>query len=181
LQKDIHYSNNGSDITYLNPNTNFSNLDDLLKSIYSWKSCLIVLEKENKLWNSTSKTSPRYLYEFLLLVGIKTKDYKLTEKIDSMFYITAGDNYINSDKFSKKDIFFIKSSLKKMLNLYKPDKAHFFDLSSSDYGNICKNGLLFGMQSDLQDYIIDMINKKDNQFVKTTSKIENLYELFEQL
>jgi hypothetical protein len=68
-----------------------------------------------------------------------------------------------------------------MLNLYKPDKAHFFDLSSSDYGNICKNGLLFGMQSDLQDYIIDMINKKDNQFVKTTSKIENLYELFEQL
>jgi hypothetical protein len=181
LQKDIHYSNNGSDITYLNPSTNLSNLDDLLKSIYSWKSCLIILEKENKLWNSTNKTSPRYIYEFLLLVGIKTKDYKLTEKIDSMFYITAGDNYINSDKFSKKDIFFIKSSLKKMLNLYKPDKAHFFDLSSSDYGNICKNGLLFGMQSDLQDYIIDMINKKDNQFIKTTSKIENLYELFEQL
>lgn len=181
IQKDIHYSNAGNDITYLNPTTNLSSLDDLLKNIYSWKSCLIVLEKENTLWNTSNTTKPRHSYEFLLLVGLKTRDYKLTEKIESMFYITAGDNYINSDKFSKKDIFFIKSSLKKMLSTYKPDKVHFFDLSSSDYGNICQNGLLFGMQSKLQDYIIDMINKKDNQFVKTSSKIENLYELFEQL
>lgn len=181
IQKDIHYSSAGNDITYLNTNTDLSSLDDLLKNIYSWKSCLIVLEKENTLWNTSNTTKPRHTYEFLLLVGLKTRGYKLTEKIESMFYITAGDNYINSDKFSKKDIFFIKSSLKRMLNVYKPDKVHFFDLSSSDYGNICKNGLLFGMESKLQDYIIDMINKKDNQFVKTSSKIENLYELFEQL
>lgn len=181
LQKDIHYSTSGNDISYLNPVTNLSILDDILKSIYSWKSCLIIFEKENKLWDSTSTLKPRYTYEFALLVGIKTRKYKLTEKIENLFYITAGDNYINNDKFSKKDIFFIKSSVKKMLNVYKPDRVHFFDLSNSDYGNICKNGLLFGMESELQTSIINFINKKDNQFVKTSSKIENLYELFEQL
>ena len=181
LQKNIHYSETGNDISYVNPATQLSAADELLKSIYSWKSCLIIIEKENQQWDFSIVQKPRYMYEFLLLVGIKTNQYKLTEKIESLFYITAGDNYINNDKFSKKDIFFIKSSLKRILNTYKPDRIHFFDLSNSDYGNICKNGLLFGMESKLQDYIIDLINKKDNQFVKTSSKIENLYELFEQL
>jgi hypothetical protein len=181
IQKTLHYSDLGNDISYLNPNTNLSMMDEILKKIYSWKSCVMVLEKENTQWNSTNTEKPRYTYDFLLIVGIKTRNYKITEKIESLFYITAGNNYIDNGRFSKKDIFFIKSSLKRILNLYKPDKVHFFDLSNSDYGNICKNGLLFGMDSPLQDYIIDMINKKDNKFVKTTSKIENLYELFEQL
>lgn len=181
LQKNIHYSESGNDISYTNPTTNQSIIDDTLKNIYSWKSALIVIETENQQWDYSSIQKPRYKYEFLLLVGLKTIKYKLTEKIESMFYITIGNNYINNDKFSKQDIFFIKAPLKRILNIYKPDKIHFFDLSKSDYGNICKNGLLFGMQSDLQTYIIDLINKKDNQFVKTSSKIENLYELFEQL
>lgn len=181
IRKSIDYTSAGSDITYLDSNTNLSTMDELLKSIYSWKSCLMILEKENTLWDANSNLKPRYTYEFLLLVGIKTKDYKITEKIESLFYITAGDNYINNPNFSSKDIFFIKSPLKKILNLYKPDAVHFFDLSNADYGNICKNGLLFGMESDLQKNIIGKINNKDNQFIKTRFKIENLYELFEQL
>lgn len=181
LQKNIHYSESGNDISYVNPTSNQSVVDDLLKNIYSWKSALVVIEKENQQWDYSTVQKPRYLYEFLLLVGLKTIKYKLMEKIESMFYITIGNNYINNDKFSKKDIFFIKGSLARILNIYKPDKIHFFDLSKSDYGNICKNGLLFGMQSDLQNYIIDLINRRDNQFVKTSSKIENLYELFEQI
>lgn len=181
LQRDIHYSNTGTDISYLDPQTNLSIMDRLLQSIYSWKSSLMIFEYENPLWDSTIPETPRFRYEFALLVGIKTRDYKLTEKIESIFYITAGDNYINNDKFSKKDIFFINTTIKKMLNVYKPSRVHFLDMSESDYGNICKNGLLFGMESDLQNYIIEYINKMDNQFVKTNSKIESLYQLFEKL
>lgn len=181
IKKGLHYTANGNDITYVNPDTQLSTMDELLKTIYSWNSCLIILEKENALWDKDQLLKPRYTYEFLLLVGLKTKNYKITEKIEFMFYITAGDNYINNSNFSKKDIFFIKAPLKKILNIYKPDAVHFFDLSTADYGNICKNGLLFGMESELQTYIINKINNKDTDFVKTSSTIENLYELFEQL
>jgi len=179
LQAGLDYSKSGSDITQKNSNTGFSILDDKLKKIYSWKSALVIFEKANQIKLSANQNISKY--EFALLVGIKTVDFKISERIESLYYVSIGDNYYNNILFSKKDIFMFNSSLKKMLSRYKSDFVHFLDLSDYNYGNICQDGLLFGMSSKLQDYIIDLINKNDNQFVKTNGKIENLYELFEKV
>jgi hypothetical protein len=177
IEKDNHYNSFGSDISYKPTEDAMSLLDTAMTRIYSWKSCLVVFEKENKgnsnLFNSS--------YEYVLLVGLKTRKYKITDKIDKLFYIHVGDNYINSDKFSKKDIFLLTSSLKTMLKTYNADKVHFFDLSAHSGGNICPNGLLFGIDTEISNQIVNFVNKRDNLFVKLNDTIENIYELFEQI
>lgn len=177
IEKDVHYNSVGSDISYTANNDTLTSMDTLLTKIYSWKSCLVIFEKidrnETNLFNSS--------YEYVLLVGIKTKKYKIIEKIDKLFYIHIGDNYINNDKFSKKDIFLLSSSMRTMLKTYNADKVHFFDLSAHALGNICPNGLLFGVDTEISNRIVNFINKDDNLFIKMPSKIENIYELFEPL
>lgn len=178
LKNNIDYTKNGTDVSPKLAN-NLSILDEKLKKIYSWKSALVIFENINEIPLSVGEFESKYT--FAVLVGLKTVDFKISEKIDSLYYVTIGKNNINNPRFSKKDILFLKSSLKKMISSAKPDEIHFFDLSNYNYGNVCKNGLLFGMESDLQNYVIDLINKNDNQFVKINGKIENLYELFEQI
>jgi hypothetical protein len=177
IEKDNHYNSFGSDISYKANDDAMSTLDTLLTRIYSWKSCLVVFEKIDRVTSDLFNSS----YEYVLLVGIKTKKYRIIDKIDKLFYIHIGDNYINNDKFSKKDIFLLNSSLRTMLNTYKADKVHFFDLSSHVYGNVCPNGLLFGIDTEVSTQIVDFVNKNDDLFIKVSDKIENIYELFESI
>jgi hypothetical protein len=177
IEKDNHYNSVGSDISYKVNDDAMSTLDTLLTRIYSWKSCLVVFEKTNRLSSDLFNSS----YEYALLVGIKTRKYKIIDKIDKLFYIHIGDNYINNDKFSKKDIFLLNSSLRTMLKTYKADRVHFFDLSSHVYGNVCPNGLLFGIDTEVSNQIVDFVNKNDDLFIKVSDKIENIYELFESI
>lgn len=177
IEKNNHYNQFGTDTSYKPNDDAMSTLDTSLTKIYSWKSCLVVFEKQNPngsdLFNSN--------YEYVLLVGIKTKKYKLVEKIDKLFYVHIGDNYISNDKFSKKDIFLLTSSLRTMLKTYNADKVHFFDLSLHPLGNICPNGLIFGIDTPQASRVVDFINNQDMLYVKSYKTIENVYELFESI